>query len=276
LLACIDRGEIIIASTEGEVLTRFRAAGSPRSVTWSPLGDRLAVCSDSLEVSILARQGNPILEIPHPGTADQVSFSADGRFVAVIGQTHLQLCDASSGSRYYGHDLPVEKGGVSVVFTHDSRCFAWGDRTGQIYLHDRESNRTFKTMKCESNANTMAFSPDDALLATGHDDGVIRIWDISDGQLRSELVGHARNVREVAYAPDGRTLLSSSADGTVRMWSVEHNRSLGVFHREFESESVPYSHDVVCRLSISSDGKRLAVGYNNRNGRSKILLWEVN
>jgi WD40 repeat protein len=212
----------------------------------------------------------------HPGTADQAAFSTDGRFVAVIGQTHFQLCDASSGSKVYGYDFSADKGGLSIALSHDGNCIACGNRFGVVSLHDRRSNRTLKTMKCESNANTMAFSPDDSLLATGHDDGVIRVWDIVSGQLRSELAGHARNVREVAFVQDGRTLLSSSADGSVRMWSVEHNRSFGVFHREFDVESVPHSHDIVCRLSISSDGRRLAVGYNNQNGRAKVLMWDVN
>jgi WD40 repeat protein len=217
------------------------------------------------------------VDIPHPGSADQVAFSVDNRFVAVIGQTHFQLRDASHGLRIYSDDLPAERGGLSVAISHSGRYVACGYRDGVVSLRDRKLNRVLTTMRCESSANTMAFSPDDSLVATGHDDGVIRLWGVNDGRLRSELAGHGRNVREIAFVPNGHTstLLTSSSDGTVRVWSADHNRSFGIFHRTSKSASEPVRHDVVCRLSISSDGRRLAVGYNNLNGRPKILLWDI-
>jgi WD40 repeat protein/serine/threonine protein kinase len=275
LLACIDRTEFKILSSSGEVLTRLVRSGSSRTVTWSPGGDRVAICSDRDEVSIFDRRGHHVLDIPQPGSADQLAFSADQRFVAVVGQTHFQLCDAASGSKLYSIDLPMDRGGVSVAFSHDSRSLAWGDRVGVVSVLDCQSHRILKTMQCESSVRIIAFSPDDSLLATGHEDGVIRIWNTVSGQLKSELSGHARNVREIAFAPDGRTLLSSSADGTVRVWSIVQSRGFGVFHREFEDGVVPLRYDVVCRLSISSDGRRFAVGYNNDNGRAKILMWDI-
>ena len=53
-----------------------------------------------------------------------------------------------------------------------------------------------------------------------------------------------------------------------------HNRILGVFYRVFETGNEP-GRDIVCRLSISSDGRRLVVGCNKLNGRPKIFLWNV-
>ena len=84
-----------------------------------------------------------------------------------------------------------------------------------------------QTLRCESDANAVAFSPDDSLIATGHADGVIRLWDVKSGQLKLKLVGHGRNVSEIAFVPDGRTLLSASSDGTVRVWSTESQSNLG-------------------------------------------------
>jgi serine/threonine protein kinase/WD40 repeat protein len=276
LLTCIYQDEFVMAKLSGEVVTRFRLNESPRGLTWSTSSDRVAVDWGSSEkVSMFDRQGDLLFDIPHPGVPDQVAFSADGRFVAVIGQTHFQLCDASSGVKIYDYNLLPEEGGLSVAFSHDGRYLACGDRAGVITLRDRKSNRKLQEMWCESIANTVAFSPDDSFLASGHADGVIRLWDLNGGQLKSELAGHGRNVTEIAFTPDGRTLLSASSDGTVRMWSADHNRGFGIFHRAIPTGTEPSPNDLVCRLGISSDGRRLVVGYNRRNGRPKILLWKI-
>ena len=100
-----------MANLSGEVVAKFPPPRSPRGVTWSPSSDRVAVCSDSFEVSMFDRQGNRLFDIPHPGTPEQVAFSADGRFVAVIGQTQLQICDASSGMEVDRCRLPAKDGG---------------------------------------------------------------------------------------------------------------------------------------------------------------------
>src|SRR4029079_972718 len=141
---------------------------------------------------------------------------------------------------------------------------ACGDRSGVIFLRDCNSNFISQTLGCESTPNTVAFSPDDSIIASGHADGVIRLWDVKSGQLKFKLVGHGRSVSEIAFVPDGHTLLSASSDGTVRVWSTDHNRMLGIFHRVFEAGIEP-GVDVVNRLSISSDGRRLVVGFNNLN-----------
>ena len=44
------------------------------------------------------------------------------------------------------------------------------------------------TLDCGSDANCLAFSPDDSLLASGHNDSIIRLWNLSTGQLRGELL----------------------------------------------------------------------------------------
>jgi WD40 repeat protein len=273
LLACAFADKFIIAKLKGKVVANFRLR-SPRGVTWSPSSDRVAVCSDSFEVSMFDRQGNQLFDIPHPDLPEQVSFSSDGRFVAVTSQTQLKICDASNGMDVDSFRLPTKEGGVRVAFSHNGQYLACADHYGVIFLRDRNSNFISQTLGCESTSNAVAFSPDDSTIASGHADGVIRLWDMKSGQLKSKLVGHGRSVNEIAFVPDGRTLLSASSDGTVRVWSTDHNRSLGIFHRAFET-GVELGRDVICRLSISSDGRRLVVGFNTLTGRPKIFLWNV-
>src|SRR5581483_9816647 len=53
----------------------------------------------------------------------------------------------------------------------------------------------------------LAFSPDGTLLASASDDGMVKLWDPSDGALQRSLKGYAMPVRALAFSDDGTRLL---------------------------------------------------------------------
>jgi WD40 repeat protein len=66
-------------------------------------------------------------------------------------------------------------------------------------------------------AIALAVSPDGALLAVHHYNGVTRLWDLQTWELRAEWPEF--NVREVAFSPDGTTLFTA-AGPCIRAWDV--------------------------------------------------------
>lgn len=62
-------------------------------------------------------------------------------------------------------------------------------------------------------------APDGSWLASGGDDGTVRIWDAATGQQRAVLTGQS-GVEAIAVAPDSSWLASGSHDGTVRIWDA--------------------------------------------------------
>ena len=62
------------------------------------------------------------------------------------------------------------------------------------------------------------FHPDGQRLATASRDGVIRLWNVVDGQLLGSQATGAAIVHELAFAPDGSVLTSAQSDGSVRFW----------------------------------------------------------
>jgi WD40 repeat protein len=68
----------------------------------------------------------------------------------------------------------------------------------------------------------VAFSPDTEgrWLASGGEDGAVKIWDSRTGKLVHNFRGHTGLVASLAFSPDGRRLYSGSRDKTVKVWDL--------------------------------------------------------
>lgn len=72
----------------------------------------------------------------------------------------------------------------------------------------------------EKDINTLAISPNDALIASGSHDTKIRLWHNHDLSPIMTLVGHRKSVWCVRFSPVDKCLASSSGDRTVKLWSL--------------------------------------------------------
>ncbi|MER8595734.1 TIR domain-containing protein [Mesorhizobium sp. M1182] len=96
----------------------------------------------------------------------------------------------------------------------------------------------------------IAWSPDGMQIATGGEDGTVRVWAAGSGKELLTFV-HDTQVRGIAWSPDGGRLATGELNGALRIWSATDGQTPPLLVNEFQSP--------IDSIGWQPDGTNLAV-----------------
>jgi WD40 repeat protein len=228
-------------------------------------------------ISLWSLPGN-VVNTPDKPT--QLAYSPDGTALAVSGDGFVQRWDTRSHALLASRTLPGSDYANAIVFRPAKAgppLIALAVSDGTVALLDgRTLAPVAAPLKVSGSsgggaAESVAFSPDGALLVTGGDDGTVRLYDVRtparprpDALVRGK--GQGANIYTVVFSPDGALVAASSLDNDVQLWRVTAGHGLTPAGPDLGGmASYPIG------LAFSPDGRTLAVG----NADKHLYRWNV-
>jgi WD40 repeat protein len=160
----------------------------------------------------------------------QATFSPDGRWVASVSLSRIELLDIRTGT--FMHEIQISSG-MPLRSTSDGFVFS---ADGETLVSDGWPIRCWNIKgellhTFEAEADNVLFHPDGQRIISQLD-STFRIWELSTGQIVREFVlpEHIGWIYDLAFSPDGSVLATVSADDILRLWDVETGE-LQIFHK---------------------------------------------
>ncbi|BAJ26000.1 MULTISPECIES: TIR domain-containing protein [Kitasatospora] len=211
-------------------------AGRIYTLAFHPDGDLLASGDTEGQVRLWNPLDGTALERPDDSTGKiyQVAFDEAG--------TRLAASDSDGGVRIWRvtRHSPDQRGGRHRVVPlrrqpPEHRGSVWACR--------------FRPGAGRGGAET------DALLVTGGNDGLVRLWDPASGRSRQLLRGHGRRIGSLSFSGDGTLLAAGGNDGVVRLWEPATGRRVReLTGRSSRLVSAEFSPEDAVLATATNDG----------------------
>jgi WD40 repeat protein len=202
--------------------------------------------------------------------SNQLTFSPDGRTLAVGGFNGIQLYDARTGQTL--QTIPVQQRGgrASLTFSADGKYFTLGsdylgsNQAASLSVWEAATGKAFGPFTVLQNYGVSgALSSDGKLLATwgrhlprSAEDRqkeqeisqTVQLWDVPAGKELRRLRADTY-LAKAALSPDGKTLATASGGSTITLWDTASGKEI----RRFAGRQ-----GIGHFLAFSADGKTLA------------------
>ena len=219
LASCLGEDAILASLITGEILCRIEGDGEVlTTLRITPSASHLVVCSRSLSMRILSlspqENSNQIQATllrtfkPHTTPVVTATVDASNTLLATGSADGVVKVWDIRGS-YATHTFRGHSGLISALHFFDLPAELLGTakaKKGSSHMNGAANGQE---------VNSASFS---LRLASGGEDGNIRIWDLVRRKAVASLDSHVSVVRAISFSTEYATLLSASRDKTLMTW----------------------------------------------------------
>ncbi|ORY71254.1 WD40-repeat-containing domain protein [Pseudomassariella vexata] len=269
----LDNGAQILATTLGEdvVLTnpatgkhiaQIEGDGEGIStLTLTPSGSHLVVCSRSLSMRIYALKSPQSKDTITPQLLRTVKPHGTPVIVLAVDRTGTLLATGGTDGSIKVWD--IVGGYVTHTFRGPSVLVSalhfFEVAAGSVKGHDVDAKKDDKKKRRKS--KTADDEPEEDLtatarfrLASGSQDGKVRVWDLHKRSVVANLESHVSDVRGLDYSPDQNTLVTTGRDKTITWWDSKSWKVRKVVPCFEEVEAVGFTGDGRLTYTAGSAG----------------------
>ncbi|MGF1515382.1 MAG: NB-ARC domain-containing protein [Elainellaceae cyanobacterium] len=153
-----------------------------------------------------------------------------------------------------------------VLFDPTGSALIAANQTGKIYVWAVGADpglQNPRLLTCDDAlVRTIAIHPDGHILASGGDDGIVKLWAFTTGQFLGALPGKTNWIRKIVFSQDGNYLASSSEDGKIQVWNIMAREQTHCFEDHTGR---------VWEIAFGPDSKTLISGSDDQ----QIKLWHL-
>lgn len=273
LVTCLGEDALVVDLERGDQLASLEGDGEIiTSLAITPSASHVIVCSRSMSARIylitpldesLRTIKAELVRTFKPHTAPVVTTAVDstGTLLATgAADGSIKVWDIRGG--YVTHTFHGHGGVVSALCFFEVHAQDGDNQQSSKRKSSKRKYRHDEEEETEDTVSTERTSVAGFRLASGSEDGKVRVWDLHKRKSIASLESHVSVVRDLSYSPSENALLSASRDKTVIVWDVRTWKTRRI---------IPVIESVEAAAFVTSNGLCVIGGENG-----KLRVWDCN